>query len=234
MSDIRLARQKVREETLQIQDLLGKWDLFYWGYPEVMDVQSHGFIEFHVPKGSDPENPIAGEIEGDLEMCTYRAIINGLKRTPLTPVRGKKFPKDTAWEIESLVENPDYPDSMGYLEEILNVVYLSDVKDDKGNHFLVFDWTEGEGCHSVFDGFCIGHKGHGIPDKKELVKLGIGLSSKEVEERAKGKLEEEGVGRDGSSAEEEEDKDDAPQRLPGKRGASTQNARTSKRRKLPG
>lgn len=192
-----------------------------------MEVESRGYIEFRAPKGSKSKSPSAGKIKGDVKMYFYEGTFKGLKRTPLTPVRGKQYPKDTAWEIESLIGDPDTQagDCMG---EFLNVVYLSDAKDDKGNHFLVLDWTEGPGCHGVTDGFCIGHKSRWEPDEEELEKLGIGLSNEEVEMRAKAGaefMEEVAVG---SSSEEDEDQE----RAPGKRGAGKASTKNVKRRKI--
>ena len=54
-------------------------------------------------------------------------------------MRGKEYPEEAAWEIESLIGLPDY---LGSFQEDLNVVYfkLTDsVKDNNGNHFLVID-----------------------------------------------------------------------------------------------
>ena len=54
-------------------------------------------------------------------------------------MRGKEYPEEPAWEIESLIGLPGY---LGSFQEDLNVVYfkLTDsVKDNNGNHFLVID-----------------------------------------------------------------------------------------------
>ena len=54
-------------------------------------------------------------------------------------MRGKEYPKEAAWEIESLIGLPGY---LGSFQEDLNVVYfkLTDsMNDNNGSHFLVID-----------------------------------------------------------------------------------------------
>lgn len=191
-----------------------------------------GGITFEAPpKG----HKAAGRIEGDIECHYYEGHFKGLHRTSLKPIRGKRYPKNTAFEIQSLIGNPN-TEAGECWDEHENIVYLTDVQNDDGDPYLVLDWTEGNMGRDCYDGFCIGSRE--MPSDEELKWLGIGLSEKEVEEWAKaGSESEEGSENEGSaevdgSSEGPETQEETPRRPSCKRGAGKALASDSKRRKI--
>jgi hypothetical protein len=182
-------------------------DFVFGGNPDI------NYITVLVKKGEPivPEN-VYGKVVWYDSKFTYKGVKrvreeNGDDKTPWV---------ESCWEVigNNDTDNREYDSEVGFANEE-NEIILSQVLDDNGNPFLLFDWSTPYGGHSTASGYFIGKKvikgrdwGIWLSDS-EMKRLGIDLSFEQIERLAKeGSIGDSEEDVDHSEDDGEDDEDD--------------------------